>query len=58
VLLAAEQIATAKNIPLRDALTQVHIQGAGADLNMNGGQYSDRVEELFKVENGNFVGIE
>jgi branched-chain amino acid transport system substrate-binding protein len=58
VLLSAQQISAAKNISLRDALTQVHIQGAGADLNMNGGQYSDRVEELFKVENGQFVEIE
>jgi branched-chain amino acid transport system substrate-binding protein len=58
VLLEAERISTAQNIPLRDALTQVRIKGAGADINMNGGRYSDRVEAMFKVENGDFVKVQ
>lgn len=58
VLVEAKKIATAENIPLRDALTKVKIQGVGSLINMNGGQYSDRVEKLYKIINGKTVEVE
>lgn len=57
VLLEAYNIATTKGISLRDALTQVKIVGAGSLINLDGGQYSDRVEKIYKVINGEPVEV-
>lgn len=51
-LLKGHEIARQKNIPLRDALTMVHFGGLGTTVNMNGTQFSERVEKIFKVMNG------
>ncbi|TRZ64910.1 MAG: hypothetical protein D4Q79_00530 [Spirochaetia bacterium] len=57
VLLEAYKIASARNIPLRDALTTIKIQGTGSFIDMNGGQYSDRVEKIYRVNNGKAVEV-
>jgi branched-chain amino acid transport system substrate-binding protein len=57
-LLAAHDIATQKDIPLRDALTQVKISGLGTDIDMNGTQFSERVERVFHIENGQSVPVQ
>lgn len=48
-LLAAYDIAQANGSTLRDALTRVSINGAGALITMNGRQYSERLEKIYKV---------
>jgi branched-chain amino acid transport system substrate-binding protein len=50
--LEAKKISVAQNISLRDALTQVKIQGAGALINMDGKQFSEKVERIYKIVNG------
>ncbi len=57
-LVAAKKIALQKNINLRDALTQVDIQGAGSHINMKGNRYSDRVEKINQIVNGKYQLIE
>jgi ABC-type branched-subunit amino acid transport system substrate-binding protein len=52
VLIEASKIAEEKNIPLRDALTMVKIQGTGALIDMNGKQYADRIEKIYQVIKG------
>lgn len=51
-LVEASKIAKEKNIPLREALTLVKIDGVGGLIYMNGNQYSERVEKIFVVKNG------
>ncbi len=48
----AHRISLNKSISLRDALTQVKIQGTGSPINMDGKQYSEKVEKIFKITNG------
>ena len=48
-LLAAYDIAQAKGGSLRDALTQVAINGVGGRIDMKGTQYSEKIEKIYKV---------
>lgn len=56
-LLEAYKIAELKNISLRDALTEVKYEGLGATIDMQGGQFSERIEKIFKVQNGKPVEV-
>ena len=58
VLVAAYVIARETGVSLRDALTRVSIEGAGSRIDMKGGQYSERLEKVYKVANGAPVLVE
>ncbi|MBI3572359.1 hypothetical protein HY091_02400, partial [Candidatus Kaiserbacteria bacterium] len=47
--------AARQGIPLRDALTHVQITSFGTSVNMNGSQFSERVERVFHIVNGQSV---
>lgn len=57
MILKAHEISGKKNISLRDALTQVDMQGTVGPITMNGKTYSEKVEKIDKVENGLFVTV-
>ena len=49
MLEAANTLAKNKNVSLRDAMTLVDIQGTGSPIKMNGSQYSERLEKIYKI---------
>lgn len=51
------KISKSKNISLRDGLSLVDIVGVGGPIKMQGGQYSEKREKLYKITNGKSVEI-
>lgn len=56
-ILRAYEISKEKNLSLRDALTQVDIQGAVGPIKMDGKTYSEKIEHIDKIEKGQFVTV-
>ncbi len=56
-LLAAHDIAQKENIPLRDALSKVKVQGLGTAIDLGGTQSSERIEKIYRIQNGKPVEV-
>ncbi len=56
-VLAAIKIAKDKNISVSDAMRQVNISGTDNQINMKGGQYSEKFERLYQVKGTDFVEV-
>ncbi|MEI6843086.1 MAG: penicillin-binding protein activator [bacterium] len=56
-VLEAVKISQEKNISVSDAMRQVNIAGTDSQINMNGGQYSEKFEKLYQVRGSDFVEI-
>lgn len=56
-VLAAIKIAKDKNISVSDAMRQVNIAGTDSQINMKGGQYSEKFEKLYQVKGTDFVEV-
>lgn len=57
-ILQGYKIASEQNLTLRDALAKVNFQGTGSVINMNGANYSEREEKVYKVSDGKPIPVE
>ncbi|MDB5259967.1 MAG: amino acid transporter substrate-binding protein branched-chain amino acid transport system [Candidatus Nomurabacteria bacterium] len=56
-IIEAARIAKSDNITIRDAMTKVNISGTDTKINFNGKQFSEKIEKLYKIQNGQIIEV-
>lgn len=56
-ILEAAKKAQKDSVSIRDALTQVELQGTDAEIRMDGRQYFEKKEKLYKVQDSKFIEV-